>query len=116
MGRRATSLTNVTSNESWDTIGVPPIFVAFDYSNDRGTTSLGQASSECLPWMTRPQLVNGRALGVWKSKREKNHLVVMVEPFDQLTPDVWRGWEAETEDLAHYLGVKAMLRVTTPSR
>jgi hypothetical protein len=66
--------------------------------------------------MTRPQLVNGRALGVWKSKREKNHLVVMVEPFDQLTPDVWRGWEAETEDLAHYLGVKAMLRVTTPSR
>jgi len=38
----------------------------------------------------------------------------MVEPFDQLTPNVWRGWEAE--DLAHFLGVKAVLRVTTPSR
>ena len=95
---------------------MPPILVAFDYSDDRGTTSLGQASSECLPWMTRPQLVNGRALGVWKSKREKNHLVVMVEPFDLLTPDVWRGLEAKAEELAHYLGVKAMLRVTTPSR
>ena len=57
--------------------------------------------------------MNGRAL---ESKREKNHLVVMVEPFDQLTPDVWRGLEAETEDLSHYMGVKAMLRVTTPSR
>jgi len=42
--------------------------------------------------------------------------VVMVEPFDQLTPNVWRGWEAEAEDLAHFLGVKAVLRVTTPSR
>jgi hypothetical protein len=60
--------------------------------------------------------VNGRALGAWKSKREKNHQVVMVEPFDQLTPNVWRRLEAETEDLAHWLGVKAMRRVTTPSR
>ena len=59
--------------------------------------------------------MNGRALGAWKSKREKNHPVVMVEPFDQLTHNVWRGLEAETEALAHCLGVKAMLRVTTPS-
>src|SRR6266851_2240931 len=56
MGRRSTRLTNVTSNESWDTIGVPPILVVCNYHNDRGMTSLEQASSEGLLFMTRPHL------------------------------------------------------------
>ena len=45
MGRRSTKLTNVTSNESWDTIGVPPILNVGDYHHDRGNALLGQACS-----------------------------------------------------------------------
>jgi winged helix DNA-binding protein len=60
-------------------------------------------------------LVDGQVVGTWKSKREKNHLVVMVEPFEQLAPDMYAGLEAETEDIARFLGVKAMLQVITSS-
>jgi hypothetical protein len=45
MGRRSTKLTNVTSNESWDIIGVPSILGVGDYHHDRGTAELLQASS-----------------------------------------------------------------------
>src|SRR5713101_4032676 len=45
MGTRSTNLTNVTSNESWDTIRVPPILVVFDYHNDRGNAWLRQVLS-----------------------------------------------------------------------
>jgi hypothetical protein len=55
-------------------------------------------------------LVDGRIVGTWKSKREKNHFVVMVEPFEQFTPEVYEGLEAETEDIAGFLGVKATLQ------
>jgi hypothetical protein len=58
-------------------------------------------------------LVDGRVVGTWKSKREKNHLVVIVEPFEQLAQDVYASLEAETEDIARFLGVKAMLEVIT---
>ncbi|HEX9132537.1 MAG TPA: winged helix DNA-binding domain-containing protein [Ktedonobacteraceae bacterium] len=54
-------------------------------------------------------LADGRVLGTWKSKRLKNHLDVLVEPFDQLAPAVYAGLEAEVADLARYLGVKATL-------
>ncbi len=56
-------------------------------------------------------LVDGRVLGTWKSKRLKNHLDVLVEPFEQLAPEVYAGLEAETEDIARFLGVKAKLRL-----
>ncbi len=58
-------------------------------------------------------LVDGCAVGTWKSKRQKNHLDVMVEPFDQLAPEVQPGLEAEVTDLAHFLGEKATLHVMT---
>jgi uncharacterized protein YcaQ len=60
-------------------------------------------------------LVNGRTVGTWKSKREKNHLVVMVEPFEQLASEIYGGLEAEAEDMARFLGVKATLHVITSS-
>lgn len=56
-------------------------------------------------------LVDGRVLGTWKSKRLKNHLEVLVEPFERLAPEVYAGLEAETEDIARFLGMKAMLRL-----
>ena len=56
-------------------------------------------------------LVDGRALGTWKSKRKKNHLDVVVEPFDQLAPEVHQGLEAEVTDLARFLDAQATLHV-----
>jgi hypothetical protein len=57
-------------------------------------------------------LVDGRVVGTWKSK--KNHLDVVVEPFDQLAPEVHQGVETEVADLARFLGVQATLHVMTP--
>jgi hypothetical protein len=58
-------------------------------------------------------LVDGRIVGTWKSKREKNHLVVMVEPFEQLAPEINEGLEAEIEDIARFLGVSVRMVVST---
>jgi hypothetical protein len=54
-------------------------------------------------------LVDGRAVGTWKSKRQKNRLEVVVEPFDQLAVQVQQGLQAEVSDLARFLGVHASL-------
>ncbi len=58
--------------------------------------------------------VDGRAVGTWKSLRKKDHLEVIVEPFDQLAPEVYPGLEAEVADLARFLEVKASLQMTAP--
>src|SRR6266699_746397 len=60
-------------------------------------------------------LVDGRAVGTWKSLRKKNHLDVIVEPFDRLAPEVYPGLEAEVADLARFLEVQASLQVTALS-
>jgi hypothetical protein len=56
-------------------------------------------------------LVDGRAVGIWKSKRMKNELVVMVEPFEQLAPEIDKGLEAEVEDIGRFLGEGVRLEV-----
>jgi Winged helix DNA-binding domain len=58
-------------------------------------------------------LVDGRIVGTWKSKREKNHLVVMVEPFERLTPEIDVGFEAEVEDIGRFLGEEVRMEVYT---
>jgi hypothetical protein len=60
-------------------------------------------------------LVDGRAVGTWKSKRVKNHLVVMVEPFEQLAPEMNEGLEAEVEDIGRFLGEGVRLEVSAGS-
>jgi len=60
-------------------------------------------------------LVDGRAAGTWKSKLQKNHLEVIVEPFDHLAPKVHAGLESEAADLARFLEVKTKLNVMSPS-
>ncbi|MDQ6661552.1 MAG: winged helix DNA-binding domain-containing protein, partial [Chloroflexota bacterium] len=60
-------------------------------------------------------LVDGRVVGIWKSKQKKEHLDVVVEPFDQLAPEVHSGLEAEVTDIARFLGVNAELQMTTQS-
>src|SRR6266480_5275990 len=57
-------------------------------------------------------LVNGLAVGTWKSKREKNQLVAMVEPFERLASEIYEGIEAEIEDIARFLGVEVRLEVS----
>ncbi len=52
-------------------------------------------------------LVDGQAVGIWKSKRQKNHLDVRIEPFSLLAPEVQAGLEAEVADIGRFLGVDA---------
>jgi len=54
-------------------------------------------------------LVDGRAVGVWKSKRKNNHLDVVAEAFEPLVPQVYPGLEAEVADIARFLGVQGSL-------
>ncbi len=56
-------------------------------------------------------MVDGRIVGIWKSKREKNHLVVMVEPFEGLAPEIVGGLEVEVEDIGRFLGVEVGMEV-----
>jgi len=58
-------------------------------------------------------LVDGRVLGMWKSKREKNHMGVVVEPFDELASELYEGLQAEVTDLARFLGMPTTLHVLT---
>lgn len=66
--------------------------------------------------LLRPTLLaDGYAMGTWKSKRQKNHLEVLVEPFDHLASEVSAGVEAEVSDLARFLEAPTMLRIMIPS-
>jgi len=57
-------------------------------------------------------LVDGRIVGTWKSKREKKHIVVMVEPFEQFARDIVEGLEAESEDIARFLDVNVRMEMS----
>ncbi len=59
-------------------------------------------------------LTDGRALGTWRSKRQKDRLEVQVEPFEPLAPEISAGMETEISELARFLEAKASLRVMTP--
>lgn len=52
-------------------------------------------------------MVDGRVAGTWKSTSRRNYLDVVVEPFDELAPEVHAGLEAEVADLARFLGVQS---------
>jgi hypothetical protein len=65
-------------------------------------------------WLHPALLVDGRAAGTWKTRRKKNGLVVVVEPFERLDPDVTPGLEEEVQDLGHFLGLDATLSLAAP--
>jgi hypothetical protein len=56
-------------------------------------------------------MVDGRLVGTWKSTRKSSHLDVMVQPFDQLAPQVFQGLETEITDLSRFLGMPTTLHV-----
>ncbi len=53
-------------------------------------------------------LVDGFVQGTWSTKWHKDHLEVAIEPFSSLAPDTRPGLEAEIEDVARFLGVRAI--------
>jgi len=65
-------------------------------------------------WLHPALLVDGRAAGTWKTRRKKNSLVVVVEPFESLSAEVMRGLEEEVQDLGHFLGLDATLSLAAP--
>ncbi len=54
-------------------------------------------------------LVDGQAKGVWKLKRSKRRLEVIVEPFEPLPSRVLEAVEAEALDIGQFLGQEADL-------
>ena len=54
-------------------------------------------------------LFDGRAVATWSSRRRGTNLIITVRPFDQLSPRVEEGLEAETRDIGRFLGVSAQL-------
>ena len=54
-------------------------------------------------------LVDGRAVATWSSRRRGTNLIITVRPFDQLSPRVEEGLEAETLNIGRFLGVSAQL-------
>jgi hypothetical protein len=56
-------------------------------------------------------LVNGRAGGVWSTKRRGKRLEVVVEPFAGLTAEIRHGLEAEVADLSRFLETEITLSV-----
>ena len=54
-------------------------------------------------------LVDGRAVGTWETKRRRDSLSVVIEPFEELDGSYLAGIRAEVSDLGRFLGVEAKL-------
>ncbi|GAA0712673.1 AlkZ family DNA glycosylase [Dactylosporangium roseum] len=59
-------------------------------------------------------LVDGRVLGAWKQQRDKDRLIVRVQPFEALPDAAAAALEAEAADIGRFLGVDAELQVGKP--
>jgi DNA glycosylase AlkZ-like len=65
--------------------------------------------------MVHPTLiVNGQAMGTWKIKRQKSSLDVVLEPFEELLPEIQPGLDAEVVDIARFLGMPSRLQIVVP--
>jgi hypothetical protein len=56
-------------------------------------------------------IVDGRALGIWRSERKKNSTTIVIEPFESLSADIKHALEAEVEDLGRFFQSETHLRV-----
>jgi hypothetical protein len=56
-------------------------------------------------------IVDGRALGIWRSERKKNSTTIVIEPFEPLNADIRHALEAEVEDLGRFFQQETYLRV-----
>jgi hypothetical protein len=56
-------------------------------------------------------LVDGCVVATWKGQRKKDSMDLTVEPFDQLSPEIYPALEAETADIARFLGMRTELNI-----
>ena len=61
-------------------------------------------------------LVDGRALGTWRTQQRRARLEVVVQPFGALAAGVRRRLEAEATDVDRFLGMPAALCAAAPQR
>jgi uncharacterized protein YcaQ len=54
-------------------------------------------------------LVDGCAAGTWRTRTRRDHLEVIVEPFEPLTSPVQAALEAEVADVGRFLGIETVL-------
>lgn len=52
-------------------------------------------------------IVDGRATGIWKLKRQKSSVDVVLAPFEELASEIQYGLEAEVQDIARFLAMPA---------
>jgi hypothetical protein len=57
---------------------------------------------------------DGRVVGAWRLKSDRDVLRVSVEPFEELRDQVRLGLESEAKDLGRFLGRTATLEVSVP--
>jgi hypothetical protein len=60
-------------------------------------------------------IVDGLAVGIWKKETRKDHIAIIVEPFETLNPNWLPGLEAEIQDLNHFLNQKTTLKILPPT-
>ncbi|MGW8252098.1 MAG: DNA glycosylase AlkZ-like family protein, partial [Anaerolineales bacterium] len=59
-------------------------------------------------------LVSGRALGTWKTRRRREHLEIIVTPFERLPDALVPLVEAEAADIRRFLGRQVVLTLDAP--
>jgi hypothetical protein len=84
---------------------------------DRGLSVPGRHARRVHPGggMLRPTLlVDGWAAGTWKTKRGRDGLVVVVEPFEGLGDQVMDALEDEVRELGRFYDLEATLSLAAP--
>ncbi len=56
-------------------------------------------------------IVDGRAVGVWKTKHKKNRSTIVIDPFEPLSANLMPGLEAEVQDIGRFLRQDTTLHV-----
>ena len=79
IGNLSTNYTNVTSNQSWDTRGLPPILVVVDYHNDRSKSSPEQPSRVGFLFYDQASSKYPQPSACWKSGGWLRGLTVVLE-------------------------------------
>jgi hypothetical protein len=61
-------------------------------------------------------VVDGRAAGTWKLRRQRSGVDVALEPFEELAAEIQLTLEAEAQDIGGFLGAPARLQMKMPSK
>ena len=61
-------------------------------------------------------IIDGRAVGIWTSKRKQGRIAVAVEPFEALSGRTIEALESEIEALGCFYGDETMLTVERPAQ